>query len=78
MKISDALNGVNKLGIDSVALIYYIEKNPVYFERMAAIMQQVQVGNIRVYAATLVLTEVLVHPFRYSQFNLARQYQHIL
>jgi hypothetical protein len=38
MRVSAALADVHRLAIDSAPLIYLVEKRPVYFERMIAIV----------------------------------------
>jgi hypothetical protein len=39
MRLSDALAGVRRLGLDTAPIIYFIEENPVYVDQMDVIFQ---------------------------------------
>lgn len=41
MIIRDALQNVAQIGIDTAPLIYFVEKHPIYFDRMVIIVQQI-------------------------------------
>lgn len=77
MKLSTALDGVHRIGIDSVAFIYLIEKNPRYIDVMRFIAQDVTTGQLHGFSASLALTEILVHPLRNADTALATQYSAI-
>ena len=64
MKISDALAGVSRLFLDTAPVIYQIEKNPVCFDRVAAIFQAIDAGKLGAVTSPVTLAECLVHPFR--------------
>jgi hypothetical protein len=42
MRISDALIGVKRLYLDTAPLVYYVEENPIYVERMDAVIKAVE------------------------------------
>jgi predicted nucleic acid-binding protein len=58
------------VGLDTAPLIYFIEQNPDYLK--------IDRKEFRVVTSTLTLTEVLVHPLRNGNAQLAQQYQNIL
>jgi predicted nucleic acid-binding protein len=72
-----ALNG-KIVGLDTAPLIYFFEKHPTYLSLVHPFFEAVERGDIQVVTSTLTLTEVLVHPFRYGNQGLARQYSRIL
>ncbi len=64
MKISDALTGVAMLFLDTAPVIYQVEKNPAYFDRVAAIFQAIDAGQLSAMTSPITLAECLVHPLR--------------
>lgn len=78
MKLSQALRGVRRLAFDTAPLIYFVEQHPVYFDRMLFIMQRIDAGLIDGMAATVALTEVLIHPLKVGDTTLAARYEAVL
>ncbi len=66
------------VGLDTAPLIYFIEQNPVYSNIVRAFFQNLSRGEFHVVTSTLTLTEVLIHPLRSGNIELARQYREIL
>ena len=64
MKLPEALRGIRIMAFDTAPLIYFVEQNPVYFDRMLFIMRYVDANLIAGVAASVALTEVLVQPLR--------------
>lgn len=64
MKISDALAGVSRLFLDTAPVIYLVEKHPTYFDRVAAIFQAIDGGQVGAVTSPVTLAECLVHPLR--------------
>lgn len=64
MKISAALTGVSLLFLDTAPVIYQVEKNAIYFDRVAAIFQAIDAGQISAMTSPVTLAECLVHPLR--------------
>ncbi|MBK9124135.1 MAG: PIN domain-containing protein [Chloroflexi bacterium] len=75
MKLPDALRGIRRLGFDTAPLIYFIEKHPVYFDRMLYIMRSVDKGLMTGVSATTTLAEVLVQPLKAGDKDLAQRYE---
>jgi predicted nucleic acid-binding protein len=66
------------VGLDTAPLIYFIEQNPKYITTVREFFSSVNRGEFQVVTSTLTLTEVLVHPLRNGNLELAQQYQDIL
>jgi predicted nucleic acid-binding protein len=66
------------VGLDTAPLIYFIEQNEVYLELVHGFFQAMDQGEFKVVTSTLTLTEVLVHPLRSGNLELAEQYRDIV
>ena len=64
VKISAALTGVSLLFLDTAPVIYQVEKNLVYFDRVAPIFQAIDAGQLSAMTSPITLAECLVHPLR--------------
>jgi predicted nucleic acid-binding protein len=62
------------VGLDTAPLIYFIEKHPIYLPLLLPFFEVVERGDIQVVTSTLTLTEVLVHPYRDGNPDLAERY----
>lgn len=78
MKISQALNAVRILGMDTAPFIYLVEKHPTYEDRILAVFQQVGKGALEVATSMLTLTEVLTMPLIKKQRHYADEYREML
>jgi predicted nucleic acid-binding protein len=58
--------------------IYFIEKHPIYLPLLLPFFEAVERDDIQVVTSTLTLTEVLVHPYRDGNSDLAERYFHVL
>ena len=65
------------VGLDTAPLIYFIEQNTRYLELVRAFFQAMSRDEFQVVTSTLTLTEVLVHPLRAGNVEIARQYRDI-
>ncbi len=65
------------VGLDTAPLIYFIEQNEAYLQLVRAFFQEMSQGEFQVVTSTLTLTEVLVHPLRSGNIELAEQYRDI-
>ena len=57
MKLLKVCKGISKIGIDSVAFIYYIEDKNPYSELCQEVFLQIEAGQIVGFSSTLALTE---------------------
>jgi predicted nucleic acid-binding protein len=77
MEWVDALRG-SVVGLDTAPLIYFIEENPLYLPHLRAFFDAVDQGHLRVVTSILTLVEVLIHPLRLGNSQIANQYRQIL
>lgn len=73
MNLTDKLKGINRLVIDSVIIIYLIEKNPKYLQQTIFLAEQITQGKITAISSSLLLTEVLVKPLRDKDSEFSKQ-----
>lgn len=77
MEWINALHG-KTVGLDTAPLIYFIEENPTYIETVRLFFEAMDRGNFLVVTSTVTLLEVLVHPLRSNNTELAAEYRDIL
>lgn len=79
MKVDDALKGVQRLYVETPPLIYFVEANPTYVDRMSFIIDHLeQSDTLRAVSSVITLAEVLMHPIKENKPALVREYQDIL
>ncbi|MBU2622915.1 MAG: PIN domain-containing protein [Proteobacteria bacterium] len=66
------------VGLDTAPLIYFIEENPTYLEAVRLFFEAMDRGDFAVVTSTITLLEVLVHPLRSNNRELAAEYRDIL
>ena len=66
------------VGLDTAPLIYFIEENPAYIEIVRFFFEAMDRGDFMVVTSTVTLLEVLVHPLRSNNRELATEYRDIL
>ena len=66
------------IGLDTAPLIYFIEENPTYIEPVRIFFEAMEKGGFMVVTSTVTLLEVLVHPLRNNNRDLATEYRDIL
>jgi hypothetical protein len=59
------------VGLDTAPLIYYLETNPTYLPLVDPFFAAVATGEVTVVTSTVTLVEVLVHPLRRAEPELA-------
>lgn len=77
MEWIEALGGTI-VALDTAPLIYLIEENSTFLPFVRPFFEALDRGEFRVVTSTLTLTEVLVHPMRRGDQELADQYRRIL
>ncbi|MFH2046998.1 MAG: PIN domain-containing protein [Pseudomonadota bacterium] len=66
------------VGLDTAPLIYFIEENPAYIKTVKLFFEAMDRGDLLVVTSTVTLLEVLVHPLRSNNRELATEYRDIL
>jgi predicted nucleic acid-binding protein len=78
VKITDALVGIKRLCIETAPFIYYVERHPVYLERVRPAIQLIDNGTLRGFSSTVTLTEVLTQPLKTGNTQIVSEYRNIL
>ncbi len=74
MKVEIVLQGVSRLFLDTAPVVYYVERNPTYFDRVQPIFNQVDIGNLTVVTSPVTLAECLIHPYRLGLISLQQSF----
>jgi len=64
MTPEESLRGVQRLGLDTAPIIYFIERNVTFHPRCVPFFAAIDNGTIQAKTSTLSLPETLVHPLR--------------
>ena len=64
--------------VDTVAFIYFVERNPVYVDVLRPVFNAIDVGELRAITTTITYSEVLVHPCRQGNQDLVAKYETLL
>ncbi len=64
--------------LDTVTIIYFLEKHPRYYQTAKEIFKKVETGEISANISTLVFTELLVPAYRTKEYKHAEKIVHIL
>lgn len=78
MRVSDALQDIQHLYIETAPLIYYVEENPIYVDLMDAVITVVERVPIEAVSSVITLTEVLAQPIKLKKAELEWEYRSIL
>ena len=78
MRLTDALLGVRRLGLDTSPFIYFIEQNATYLDVVREVMRLIDTQSLAASCSVITLTEVLTRPYQTNDTALANQYQTIL
>ncbi|MGE0881936.1 MAG: type II toxin-antitoxin system VapC family toxin [Blastocatellales bacterium] len=74
MNISIALQGIASIFLDTAPIIYLVEKNPDYLDRIKDIFQRVDAGQLSVVTSPITLAECLVYPLRLGLNQLCQDF----
>lgn len=66
------------IGLDTAPVIYFIEEHPAYQAKVDPFFTSMAEGAFTVVTSTITLLEVLVHPLRRADAQLAGQYRDVL
>ena len=74
----DTVGERERVFLDSMALIYFIENNATYLPQLLPVFERVDRGLITGLSSYITLLEVLVQPIRKQQADIARKYRETL
>jgi predicted nucleic acid-binding protein len=78
MNINDALHGITRLFLDTAPIIYFVEKNPYYFDRVQPAFAQIDAGKLTAVTSPVTLAECLVAPVRLGLVSLQQDFADLM
>ena len=74
MSLSDRLQNVKRLFLDTAPVIYYVEENSRYFDLVETIFYHIYNGSIMAVTSPVTLAECLVHPYLGQETQLQQDF----
>ncbi len=71
----DSLRGKERVFLDTMAVIYFIESHPTYVSLLRPVLEEVDRGVLVGLSSYLTLLEVLVKPLQEERLDLVEQYR---
>lgn len=78
MKIADALRGVARLFLDTAPVIYFVEQNPAYADRVNDIFDRIDAGTLTAVTSPITLAECLVGAIRHGPAHLVTDFTDLI
>jgi predicted nucleic acid-binding protein len=78
MKLSDALQGVNKVFLDTSPVVYYVEAVPAFAEVAKGIFTLIGEGQMQGVVSPVTLAECVTLPIRLGQVELRQRFTDLL
>jgi predicted nucleic acid-binding protein len=78
MTLSDELDQIDIIFIDTAPVIYYIEAHPQFGPLSKEVVDSFQSGKLSAFSSVITLTEVLPKPIEASDENLAKKFAEFL
>ncbi|MBD2391762.1 PIN domain-containing protein [Aphanizomenon flos-aquae NRERC-008] len=74
MSITNNLQGVRRLFLDTAPVIYFVEQHPKYFHLSLEVFKQIQNTPLIGVVSPITLAECLVQPYRLKQTELQQEF----
>ena len=78
MTLSDELDQIDIIFIDTAPVIYYIEAHPQFGPLSKEVVDSFQSGKLNAFSSVVTLTEVLPKPIEAGDENLAKKFAEFL
>ena len=78
LKVDDVLRGIETLFLDTAPVIYYVEKNPRYFDIVRVVFDRIDAGSIVAVTSPVTLAECLIAPYRLGLEKLQQDFFELL
>ena len=78
MRISERLQTVSRLFLDTAPIIYYVEASPRYLSHVESVFDLLDSGRLLAVASPITLAECLVAPYRLSRTDLQQAFSDLL
>lgn len=74
VRVTDALNDIARIFLDTAPIIYLVEHNPKYFDVVLSTFDRIDNGQLTGVTSPVTLAECLVVPYRIRSPNLRQLY----
>jgi predicted nucleic acid-binding protein len=78
MKISARLESIQRVFLDTAPVIYFVERNPHYLEKVENVFNRLDEGTLLAATSPVTLSECLVLPFRQGKPEIVQSFVDIL
>lgn len=78
IKLQDALAGVTRLGLDTDAIIYFVQNDLVHGAVLADVFSRISTSQLDGFTSTIALTETLVRPLRLKDVAQQQRIKNLL
>jgi len=74
LNFQDDISRFSSIFIDTAPMIYFMEENPEFGPLVKMVMEKIRLGHIHAFTSVVTLMEVLPHPIRKKEKELAVRY----
>ena len=78
VRIEQALQGVERLFLDTAPVIYFVERNPQYWAVVSQVFRAVDEAELTVVTSPITLAECLVMPYRRGLGKLQQDFTELI
>jgi predicted nucleic acid-binding protein len=72
MNLTEGLESVHQIFLDTAPVIYFVEKNPIFAAKVQNVFQRLDDGKLTAVVSPITLAECLVVPYRLGKPDLAQ------
>jgi predicted nucleic acid-binding protein len=74
MNLTEGLDSIHRLFLDTAPVIYFVEKNPSFAPKVLDVFQRLDDSRLTAVVSPITLAECLVAPYRLSQPEVAQAF----
>ncbi|MCK6567500.1 MAG: VapC toxin family PIN domain ribonuclease [Chloroflexi bacterium] len=78
MNLSERLDSLELIFLDTAVIIYFVEKNPEFFAKVQPIFSKLDDGSLTVVVSPITLAECLVLPYRGGNPEVAQIFSDLM
>ncbi len=78
MSLLEQLDSIQQIFLDTAPVIYFVEKNPDFFEKVQSIFLKLDEGTLNTVVSPITLAECLVLPYKSSNLEVAQLFSDLL
>lgn len=78
MKVSERLDSIRQIFLDTAPVIYFVEKNPDFSEKVRSVFSRLDDGRLTAVVSPITLAECLVLPYKIPDREIAQIFSDLL